>query len=118
MRILFLVPVFLIVVIMSSCTSTTTTTTDCTGITPTYTNDIASVMNNSCALSGCHNSSSKSAGIDLSTYDKVKTESAKSNFLKSIKHQSGVAAMPQGLSKLSDATILNIECWINNNWPQ
>ena len=80
MRILFLVPVFHRGDHVF-CTSTTTTTTDCTGITPTYTNDIASVMNNSCALSGCHNSSSKSAGIDLSTYDKVKPNPPKATFL-------------------------------------
>ena len=40
--------------------------TDCTGSTPTYTADIAPVLNSSCAISGCHNSQTRAHNLDLS----------------------------------------------------
>jgi hypothetical protein len=38
----------------------------------TYTNDVKTIIDNNCATSGCHSSSSKSAGIPLSTFQEVK----------------------------------------------
>jgi len=38
----------------------------------TYTNDVKTIIDNNCATSGCHSSSSKSAGIALSTFEEVK----------------------------------------------
>ena len=38
----------------------------------TYTNDVKTIIDNNCATSGCHSSSSKSAGIALSTFQEVK----------------------------------------------
>lgn len=96
----------------------TTTTTDCTGATPTYINDVKVIMDASCAVSGCHNATSKAEGIDLSTYAKVKSESAKARFLGSIEHLAGYQAMPEGASKLSTAQIQTIACWIDNGTPE
>jgi hypothetical protein len=87
--------------------------------TPTYTVDIAPILNASCAGSGCHNASSKRAGIDLSTYAAAKNEFMKNNTaLASIHHASGVKAMPQGQSKLADATINKLDCWVKNGCPE
>lgn len=91
---------------------------DCTGVTPTYEANIKTIMNNSCATSGCHSASSKRDGIDLSTYALVKSEAAKDKFLGSIEHLSGYEAMPQGGSKLSDDNIKLISCWIDNGMPE
>ena len=90
------------------------TTLDCTSITATYSGDIKSIMDGNCATSGCHNSSTQAKGIDLSTYDLVKSESTMNRFLGSIRHEGGFDKMPQGKSKLSDATIDLIACWIEN----
>jgi hypothetical protein len=38
----------------------------------TYTKDVKTIIDNNCATSGCHSSSSKSAGIALSTFQEVK----------------------------------------------
>ena len=38
----------------------------------TYINDVKRIIDNNCATSGCHSSSSKSAGIALSTFQEVK----------------------------------------------
>lgn len=91
---------------------------DCTGVTPGYTADIAPVLA-TCAISGCHGDSGTQAGINLTTYENVKTASSNSKFLKAIKHESGAESMPPaGFEKLSDANIKLIECWIKNGKPQ
>lgn len=100
------------------CKKDTTSTVDCTGVTPTYTNDIKPIMDKYCATSGCHNATSKADGRDYSTYTATKSGSGSSAFLGSIKQQSGYDKMPQGGSKLSDANIKLIECWISNGTPQ
>ena len=38
----------------------------------TYSKPIKTIIDNNCATSGCHSSSSKSAGIALSTFEEVK----------------------------------------------
>jgi hypothetical protein len=38
----------------------------------TYTKDVKTIIDNNCATSGCHSSSSQSAGIALSTFEEVK----------------------------------------------
>jgi len=91
---------------------------DCSATTPTYSTDIKSIMDSNCATSGCHNSTTQASGIDLSSYDKVKSESAKNRFLGSIRHESGFDRMPQGKSKLPDATIDMLACWIENGTPE
>jgi hypothetical protein len=87
--------------------------------TPTYTADIAQILNASCATQGCHNAASKKDGIDLSSYAEAKNEFLKSNTaLASVHHASGVKAMPQGQSKLSDASINKLDCWVKNGCPE
>ncbi len=83
--------------------------------TPTYTTDIAPILNASCANGGCHNAGSKRAGIDLSNYAVAKNEFMKNNTaLASVHHASGVKAMPQGQSKLAEASINKLDCWVKN----
>ncbi len=91
---------------------------DCTGVTPTYTADIAPILNQQCAFSGCHGGSNPSDGIDLSNYADAKAESSNGKVIASIKHSSGAKAMPQGGQKLSDSDIKLIECWVQNGAPQ
>jgi hypothetical protein len=87
--------------------------------TPTYTADIAPILNASCANGGCHNAGSKRAGIDLSNYAVAKNEFMKNNTaLASVHHASGVKAMPQGQSKLAEASINKLDCWVKNGCPE
>ncbi|MBK8670408.1 MAG: hypothetical protein IPN89_13545 [Saprospiraceae bacterium] len=102
-----------------SCSKDETTTNDCTGVTPTYTNDIAAIYNASCATAGCHSGAFPADGLDLSSYAKAKSASLNnSKVLSSMKHASGVKAMPQGAAKLSDDKIKKVECWIKNGAPE
>lgn len=103
---------------LTMCKKESTATYDCTTVTPTYNNDIKAIMNASCAISGCHDASSREAGINLSTYATVKAESANDRFLGSMEHLSGYRAMPEGASKLADASLQKIYCWIQNGQPE
>lgn len=109
---------FGLVILTFSCSKSEDDQADCTGIAPTYTNDIAPIYNTSCATSGCHSAVFPASGINLSNYTSSKAASQNSKLLKSIKHQSGASAMPQGAAKLSDANIRLIECWIKNGSPE
>lgn len=91
---------------------------DCSNITATYSGEIKSIMDKNCATSGCHNNSTQANGIDLSTYDVVKSESTQNRFLGSIKHEGGFNPMPRGSSKLPNATIDMIACWIESGSPE
>ena len=55
---------------------------------------------------------------NLSNYVKVKSASINGKVLQSIKHLSGVEAMPQGAAKLSVDKITKVECWIQAGAPE
>ncbi|MBK8556873.1 MAG: hypothetical protein IPL65_14345 [Lewinellaceae bacterium] len=107
-------PFVLFVFFLGSCSKDTVTTYDCTGSTPTYSTDVKAIMNVSCAKSGCHSAGSRAAGIDLSTYDKVKAESKNNRFLGTIEHQVGYNPMPQAAAKLDETKQQLLYCWIQN----
>ena len=67
-------------------------------------------MNTYCK--GCHNPASLGGGIDLSTYDGVKTVALNGRLSGSINHLAGFVAMPQGGNKLQECQIKQIEKWI------
>jgi cytochrome c553 len=96
----------------------TTTTVDCSGVSPTYTSTIKTIMDNKCATSGCHSSAAKAAGYDLSSYAGTSSGAANSKFMASIRQESGAEAMPRGASKLDDNTIKQLACWIQNGKTQ
>lgn len=91
---------------------------DCTGTTPTYTANIKAIMDKDCATSGCHSSSAKRSGYDLSSYVGVSAAGKSQAFLGAIQHKSGYSKMPKGESKLSDADVKTITCWVQNNMPE
>lgn len=91
----------------------------CSGTTPTYTSTIASILNNSCASSGCHNNASKKAGISLEGYSNASNQfKTNSKNLAAVHYGSGVQAMPKSAAKLADAIINKLDCWVKNNCPQ
>ena len=101
---------FLLLLISCSKDDSGTATIDCSGLTPKYSTDIASIMNNSCATDYCHDNGTRAGGYNLSSYANVVAGTKNSNFLKSIKHEGGVEKMPQGSAKLADDVIKKIQC--------
>ena len=106
------------ILVLLSCSKDEETKADCSGVSPTYTSDIAPIINLSCAISGCHTAIFPADGLDLSTYSKVKSASINGKVLQSIKHLSGVKAMPQDAAKLSVDKITKVECWIQAGAPE
>ena len=93
------------------------TISTCNGKTPSYTANIKSIIDASCA-SSCHSARNRADGIDLSNYEEVKAEAAKKRFMGSMKHESGYDPMPKKANKLDDASLQLIACWIENGMPQ
>ncbi len=94
---------------------TTDKKNNCASI-PTYTGEIKAIMDANCAAT-CHSAKKKADGIDLSTYEVLKTEAVKRHFMGSIRQESGFAPMPKKAPKLGDETIQKIACWIENGMP-
>lgn len=107
-----------IALIYSCKKSSTATTYDCTGITPTYTNNVKAIMDANCATSGCHSAGSKAAGKDFSSFNATSSNASSNSFMGSMQHLSGYSSMPKGASKLSDADLQTLYCWIQNGKPQ
>lgn len=80
----------------------------------TYTNTIGSLMSQSCAVSGCHNTSTKAGGFSLTTYAEVVTAFKTKGALSEIEN----GTMPKNGAKLSTATIYKIKGWIAKNYTE
>lgn len=111
----------LIAVFIYSCTSSVDTpaTLDCSTFPSTdntYNKSIKTIIDGSCATSGCHTANSRAGGLALNTFTAVKNSFVSGKGLCSIKHT--CVPMPQGSSKLATATINRIECWINSGAPE
>jgi hypothetical protein len=124
MKLIAIIAVLCSIVIINSCKKETQNTdfansANCTGVTPVYSGEISSIINSNCATSGCHSAGSSAAGINLSNYSNASNQfKNNSKNLASIHHASGVEAMPRGASKLSDAVINKLDCWVKNGCPQ
>lgn len=101
----------------SSCTKEEIDVVDCAGVSPTYSSNIKSILDVNCAKSGCHSSSSKRSGFDLSSYEGAKSAAQNKSFVGSVQHKSGYSKMPRGTSKLSDADVKLITCWVQSGMP-
>ncbi|MCC7030054.1 MAG: hypothetical protein IT257_07095 [Chitinophagaceae bacterium] len=111
--------VLVLAIFIFACKKTETpTTVDCSGTAPTYTANAKAILDLHCATAGCHDAGSKKDGKDLSTYAAAKTVASANSFLGSIQQLSGYTKMPEGASKLSDADIKTLSCWVQNGMPQ
>lgn len=113
-----LIAITLVAVSIVCCKKESIVEYNCSGITPTYDGEIKTILDTHCAFSGCHNASSKKAGIILSDYTNAKDESTKDKFLGSVQHLKGYDDMPKDASKLDEATIQKLYCWVQNGSPQ
>jgi hypothetical protein len=75
---------------------------------------IQPLINRNCV--NCHKPGSLGGGIDLSTYNAIKTQVTNTKLYGSITHSTGYKPMPQG-GKLSDCEITQISNWIEAGYP-
>jgi len=90
----------------NSCSNTAT----CDTVNVTYSASVMPVLNTYCV--SCHSAVSPSAGIDLSTYAKVKVYATSGQLLGSITHATGYKPMPSSTSKLGTCEINQIKAWV------
>lgn len=97
-----------------ACTKeTVATSVDCGTTAVTYEGNVKNIIQASCATAGCHDATTRADGKNYSTYALVASEANKAAFLGSINQLSSYKSMPQGSSKLSDAQIKILTCWVN-----
>lgn len=84
--------------------------------TPTYTNTINSIITNNCL--SCHGSTpTNGAPISLDTYAKVKAAVQNNGLIDRISRAQGTSGMmPQGGTRLPQATIDKFTTWKNNGY--
>jgi hypothetical protein len=90
----------------NSCSNTAT----CDTINVTYSAYVLPILKTYCV--GCHSAVSPSAGIDLSTYAKVKVYVTSGQLMGSITHAAGYKPMPSSTSKLGACEINQIKAWV------
>ena len=84
--------------------------TTCDTATVTYSGSIKPIIDAQCATSGCHDAATIGGGYNMTTYDGVKSASAR--IVGAITWQSGYSAMPKGMNKLDDCNVAKIRKWI------
>jgi hypothetical protein len=89
---------------------------DCTGVTPTYNQNIKPILDATCALSGCHGNGGDA--FDLATYAGAADAAKKKSFMGSIQHKPFYQKMPKDAEMLTDTQIHLISCWIENGTPE
>ncbi|MBA3663158.1 MAG: hypothetical protein H0W61_02985 [Bacteroidetes bacterium] len=92
-----------------------------TGVTPVvnpadsvcFSEQILPLLISSCGKSGCHNDTSRSAGIELTSYSTVKS-TISGNLLMQVIQDSGPQGMPPfPMPKLSNVQVSLIQTWVN-----
>ncbi len=87
----------------------------CDSTNVTYGVSIKNIITNKCQ--GCHSGGAPSGGIDLSTYNGVKTKVNDGRLWGAINHLPGYSPMPKNGQKLSDCEIGLFRKWINAGAP-
>ncbi len=113
-----MIALFGICLVMAACKKDEILTYDCTGLTPTYTDDVKQIIDTKCATSGCHNATTKADGYDFSSYAATIAHAGKDVFMGSMQHLGQYVAMPENGAKLSDTQLQTISCWIENGTPE
>lgn len=95
----------------NACSGPKSTTTTTTAI--SYNGQVKAIIDANCA-STCHNASRPAAGIDLTTYAKVKQYTLEGQLIPAIQHAEGADPMPKKSPKLDDASINTIVTWASS----
>jgi hypothetical protein len=89
---------------------------DCDTTNVTYSSTIRGLVNNYGCL-GCHVGNNPSGGINLETYDNVKTVIDNGRLYGAITHSSGFKPMPDGAAKMNSCDINKVKAWIDAGAP-
>lgn len=87
----------------------------CDTVDMSYTTNMVPIFQNNCYA--CHNSTDRTAGYAMDSYDDLKSAIESGRLLGTIKHEQGYTSMPRFASKLDNCSINQIEAWINQGMP-
>ena len=76
----------------------------------TFSGTIKPILDNNCALSGCHDATA-SGLVTLNNYNGAKTVALDGRMVGAINHASGYSPMPKNQPKLDDCTISKLTKW-------
>ncbi|MBK6571330.1 MAG: hypothetical protein IPG21_02425 [Saprospiraceae bacterium] len=109
-----------LILTIASCTDDSGSSNDCAGIVATYSTTVKSVLDASCALTGCHSGANPANGFNFSNYAGAKSVATTSGekILCAINQSGNCSPMPKGGSKLEATTIKLITCWVDAGAPQ
>ncbi len=113
--------VFVTVSLYSSCTKDQAQRPLCMGIsagTNTYNLRVKEIMDNSCAMGGCHDAGSASGNVILDSYGPTKAAFQNKDALCTMTQQGGCLPMPQAAPKLADSLIRFVQCWAENGYTE
>lgn len=86
--------------------------TECDTASVTYPGTVYPILSQHCIA--CHSGAAPSGGIDMTVYSQVEAIAKTGRLAGAINHLQGYSPMPQGLDKLSDCKIRQIEIWIRD----
>jgi hypothetical protein len=92
--------------------------TTCSDTVYSYTGRIKAIVDQNCAISGCHVGANPEGGIGLENYADVKNNVETGEFLCTITWSSGCSQMPKNSSKLDNCTITAVEQWKAKGYPE
>jgi hypothetical protein len=114
----------LILVVMYACTNKKAdqiapviSGVDCDTVNLSFVNDIMPILQQNCALSGCHNAATNSGGYTYESYAGFMEPINNGRLLGAINRQQGFVPMPKNAPKLSDCDIAKITHWIEIGAP-
>jgi len=80
----------------------------------TYSATVKNIVQQSCALGGCHDAATASSGVVLDTYAGLKAIADDGRLMQVVKHENGVTPMPQNAAQLDACTISKLQKWVDN----
>ena len=92
-------------------------TDNCVTDVVSFSAQIAPILNRSCALSGCHNAQSATAGVVLSNYSGAAQIASNGKLLQRISLANGEPALMPPMGKLPACDIALIEKWVVDGFP-
>lgn len=90
---------------------------NCDTINLSFAGDIMPILQQNCALSGCHDAATNSGGYTYESYAGFMEPINNGRLLGAINRQQGFVPMPKNAPKLSDCDIARITHWIEIGAP-
>lgn len=81
----------------------------------TFSGDVYPIMQAQCLV--CHNDNRQDGGINLDSYDLIKSHGANGKLMGTIEHLSGYNPMPPSGVKMDQCFIDQLNAWINDGMP-